>query len=346
MFQAGRAAFAPLEESKVVSPQPLMFNSRQLVRGFVFGVLLAVFSTTFGSRAYGQDFSLTASDLHPVNPGGSSIATLDLEPSGGFNGAVSFTAVPCTVTPVQTSGTPVCLVSPDSATPPAQPSLTVTTVDTTPAGTYLVTVTGTSGALAHSVTLSLGVTPLAEDYTLSVSPTTASPSPVPAGSIASTTVTVSPIGSYSGHTVTLACFSVSPVVNLAPVCSFSPAKVMVTSGTPPTSVLSLITYNPNPTTKLWNPRIFYALWLCVPGLGFVGLFSTGTRRKNVMGALLLLVLASGLLFLPACGSSSSTNNSLTTPKNTYTFTLTGADENGAAPSNTTTNEATVTVTVN
>jgi hypothetical protein len=194
----------------------------------------------------------------------------------------------------------------------------------------------------------MGVTPLTEDYSLSVTPTTATPSPVPAGSTANTTVTISPIGSYSGHTVTLACFSVTPVVTMAPVCSFNPPEVLVTSGTPPTSILSIITLGPIPTTKLWTPRIFYALWLFMPGLGLVAMVSTGRRRTKIMGALLLVMLASELLLLPACGSSTRTNNSngLVTPKNTYTFTLTGADENGASPSNTTTNEATVTLTVN
>jgi ABC-type glycerol-3-phosphate transport system substrate-binding protein len=66
-----------------------------------------------------------------------------------------------------------------------------------------------------------------------------------------------------------------------------------------------------------------------------------------MGILFLLAIAS-ILLLPACGSSTPTNSptGATTPKNTYTFTLTGTDENGATPSNATTAEATVSVTVN
>jgi hypothetical protein len=72
--------------------------------------------------------------------------------------------------------------------------------------------------------------------------------------------------------------------------------------------------------------------------------------------LLLLAVGAGLLLMPACGSNNNTNNpsGQTTPKNTYSFTLTGADENGAAPGNTTTctpgvtctAAATVTLTVN
>jgi len=56
-----------------------------------------------------------------------------------------------------------------------------------------------------------------------------------------------------------------------------------------------------------------------------------------------MLLASGVILMPACGSSKSIGS--VTPATTYVFTLTGADENGAAPSNTATNQATVSLTV-
>jgi hypothetical protein len=97
-------------------------------------------------------------------------------------------------------------------------------------------------------------------------------------------------------------------------------------------------------TRNWNRRIFYALWLLAPGLGLLGLVSTGTRRRRLLGLLLLVGLSGGFLFVPACGSSNSVGN--TTPNSTYTFTLSAVDESGNAPSNGTTNAATVTVSVN
>ena len=327
-----------------------MVNPRQVVRAIVFASLLSVLSAASVSLANGQDdFSLTPEPLHPpkVDPGGSSIATIVLAAIGTFDSPVSLS---CAVTSNQiTDNLPQCAVSPDSATPNALPALTITTsgaaapTGATSAGLYTITVTGTSGSLTHTATLALNVVDLTENYTLSVSPTTAVPNPVAAGSAATTTVTVTPIGSYAGQ-VTLSCLSVSQTVELAPVCSFNPATVAVTnSSIPPTSVLTLTTTGPAPTTRLWNRRFFYALWLALPGLVMVGVGATGARRKNPLGALLLMAVASGLLLLPACNAARSLGSNGNTPSNTYTFTLAGADVNGAAPSNTTATTVTLTV---
>jgi hypothetical protein len=364
-FAPARAAFAPLEESKVVSSHPFMVNPRQIVRAIVFASLLLVLSAASVSLAYGQSFTLSVpAGLHQpsVDPGGSSTAIIDLGASGGFDSPVSLS---CTVTSTQVSGPPPqCTVSPQSQIPPADgPSLTITTTggsDGTPAGTYPITVTGTSGSITQSVTLYLNVTDLTEDYTLSVSPTTAIPSPVPAGSQATTTVTVTPIGDYTGY-VTLSCLSIAPIVTAAPYCSFAattgstslpPGTVQVTSGAPATATLTISTYGPTTvTTRRPNRSMFYAFWLAIPGLALVGVGATRRHRKKLMGVLLLLAVANGLLLLPACGTTTTGTaapNGQITPNNTYTFTLTGADQNGVGPSNLNckTCEATVSLAVN
>ncbi len=310
-----------------------MVNPRLVTRAVLFSLLLL--SGAAVSVAYGQSFALTPTQLHPatVDPGGSATATIDLTATGGFNSSVDLT---CAVTSNQvTTNPPLCKVSPSSDTPPADgPSLTVTTTGTTPAGTYQITVTGTSGSTTETATLFLNVADLTEDYTISVLPTTAIPSPVTAGNIATTVVTVAPLGSYTGS-VTLSCLSVTPVVTGAPVCSFNPATVNVTSGVPPTSTLTLTTFGTITTGKVSRPRMSYALWLAVPALAFVGLGAAKNRSIKLMGLLLLVAIANGLLLLPACNSSSTvTTANQITPNNTYTFTLSGADVNGAAPSST------------
>ena len=338
LFMFNRRLFDRKMSSRIV------FSPRQIIRTAVFALSLLLLSSTSVTLAYGQaSFHLSIPlglNRPAVDPGGSAIATIDLTADPGFSSPVSLSCV-VTSGPV-TTNPPVCTISPATQVPPADgPSLTITTSNTTAVGLYNFTVTGTSGSIIQTATLNLTVQPLSEDYTLSVSPTIALPNPVVAGSAATTTVTVSPIGSYSGH-VTLSCLSISPVDLLGPVCSFNPPTVTVTGGPPPASVLTLTTTGP--ATRLGTRRIFYAFWLAVPGLGLIAVSATGTRRKRALGTLLLMLLSGGVLLMPACGSSSKSTN--VTPSKTYTLTLTGADENGAAPSNTTSNPATVSVTVN
>jgi len=333
-----------------------MVNSRQVVRAIILAALLFALSAASVSLAYGQQqFTLAVSPLHPVpgvDPGGSATATVDLEPVGTFASPISLS---CTVASNQfTTNLPQCVVSPGSAIPPADgPALTITTTggtgsSRTQAGTYQITVTATGGSTTQTVILHLSVVDLTEDYTLSVSPTTAIPSPIPAGSSATTTVSVLPIGSYVGN-VTLACLSVTPIVTAAPYCSFNPATVSITGSAGATSVLSINTFGAAPsTTKLWNPRMFYAFWLAVPGLALVGTRASGSYRKKLVGLLFLVAIAGGLLLIPACNTSTvgtTALNGQVTPNNTYNFTLTGADTNGAGPSNVTVDQATVTLAV-
>jgi hypothetical protein len=321
-----------------------MVNPRQLARPLVFALLLSLLSAASVSTAYGQQFTLTVtSPLAPsaVDPGENSIATISVAAVGSFDSPVSFDTTPCMVTPVQSAGTPVCSVSPGSVTAPGQAFVTITTTGgapgsgATPPGLYAITVTGTGGSTTVSVALTLNVVNVTEDYTLSVAPILATPSPVTAGSIATTIVTVTPIASYTGD-VTLNCLSITPVVASEPYCSFNPPTVVVTAGSAPQpSTLTIITLGVIPSTELRHRRVFYAFWLLLPGLALVGVVATGSRRKHLLGALLLVGIAGGLVFMPACGSATRTNspNGGITPNNTYTFIISGTDQNGASPGN-------------
>ena len=329
-----------------------MVKPRQVIRGLLFGLSLPVALAASVSLAYGQSFTLTTTALYPtsVDPSESATATINLGATDGFDDPVSLS---CAVTsgPVTTSE-PVCAASPTSQVPPAKPALTITTTNGTTAGTYQFTVTGTSGSITQTATLYLGVADIAENYALSVLPTTATPGSVPPGQTATTTVTVSPLGTYSGHMITLSCLSVTPIVTAAPTCSFDPPTVMVASSGVVTSVLTITTYGAAATTTTvsWNRRIFYTLGLLVPGLALVGIGASRGRKRNALGVLLLMTIAGGLLLMPACNGTNLTSQTTTTlngketPKNNYTFTLTGADENGAAPS--TTSPTTVMMAVN
>ena len=331
-----------------------MLNFRQVIRAIVLALLLSLFAAAHVPLAAAQTFALSASAFSPpagVDPGGTATATITLSTPDSYTGSVALT---CVVTSTQGASTlPSCLISPSAATPYATPSLTVTTVGVS-AGTYTVTVTGTGtgGSPTASVTLYLNVVDVPQDYTLTVS-TAISPGTVTAGDGAQAIVTVTPIASYIGE-VTLSCLSVTPITTAAPFCAFNPPTVDVSNGTAPTAVLTVSTYGTlQNQANLSMPRVFYALWLAIPGLGLVGIGVSEGSRKKLLGLLLLVGVAVGLLILPSCNSTNTLSNSnnsngLVTPNNTYTITLTGVDKNGVSPSNTTTStsQATVTLTVN
>jgi hypothetical protein len=126
--------------------------------------------------------------------------------------------------------------------------------------------------------------------------------------------------------------------------------VDVTSSSGGVSVLTLSTYGTQQTvSELQFPPIYRAFCLALPGLALVGVSFGGKRRKTLPGFLLLMAVASGFLLLPSCsGQNRTSNNNIgyITPKATYVFTLTGVDANGVSPSNATTDQATVSLTVN
>jgi hypothetical protein len=69
---------------------------------------------------------------------------------------------------------------------------------------------------------------------------------------------------------------------------------------------------------------FYATWLPISGLAFVGL-GIGSRvqgKRRVLGGLAFLTLMTLLLLQPACGGSSSSTVTTGTPAGTYTITVT------------------------
>ena len=293
--------------------------------------------------AFAQDFTLQASPPNPssVNPGVSSLSNITISSLNGFNSPV---ALSCAVTPLQTNGA-TCLIQ-ASATPPATAVLTVNTTTATPATLYQITVTGTAPSeTPQTVTVNVTVLAVTPEYTITVT-TPMTPSSVLAGSGATAGITITPIKGYNGN-VTLSCSAITPTVLPSPVCSFNPATVPITTGTAQTSTLTVTTTGPaSPTTSILHPRIFYAMWLPLPGLALIGAcFGPDRHRKKAFSGLMLLGLMASILFVPACGGShnTSSNNSGVTPNNSYSFTLTGGDENAIAPSNGT---QTVSLTVN
>ncbi len=306
-----------------------MLNSRHAAVHIVTVLLFVIAVLVIVPRAYGQaNFTLAASAAHPsaVDPGGSSISTVTV---GTINNVSSGSvALSCTVAPLQTNGATCSILG--SVTPPASPTLTITTTSLTPPTLYTITVTGTAGTSTLTVPVNLSVVAVTPAYTLS--DTTLSPSSVHAGSGATSTVTATPVSGYSGS-VTFSCSTISPAVTPAPVCSFNPATVTLTNSAPTSSTLTISTTGPS-ATRLHRSTIFYALWLPLPALALIGggLSTTSRLCKKLRGWLLLGMTVSGIIVTIGCGNSTSSSTT-STPNNTYTFTVSAIDQNEAAPSN-------------
>jgi hypothetical protein len=171
-------------------------------------------------------------------------------------------------------------------------------------------------------------------FTITVA-TPVAPGSVPAGSGGEGTININPINGYTGS-VTLSCSSITPLVTLPPVCSFNPQPVIV-NGTVATTTITINTAGPIITGKAIHPRGFYALWLSIPMLSFVGLGAAlgGKRSRKAWGLLALFIISGSFLLMPACGNSRVTTSEPNgvTPPNTYSFTILGVDANGNASSN-------------
>jgi hypothetical protein len=335
----------------------------RLLHRFLFLALLASPLTAFG-----QSFTMMVTEPYPsaVDAGQDSKSYINLGTLNGFTGNVSLS---CTVAPLVMNG-PTC-TPPATATPPQQVAMSITVGDLAPAGFYTLTITGTGPNPANTdtntATINLTVLSITQNYTMAVT-TAIFPTSVHAGFTAVATITVSPINGYSG-TVTLSCSAITPLATPAPSCSFSPPAVgpqangleppytsvltiTTTGNTPPPPASASLLGGLNGSNSSFLPGAngprFNGLWLAFPGLGLIALaLTTSARHRRRLCVLsLLLASAASLLLLPAC----ATNNSNTglngaTPKNTYVFTLTGADTQGLAPSNEAT-PATVSLTVN
>jgi len=326
-------------------------------------LLFLAASLTVLPAASGQaDFTMQATTFNPpaMDPGGTSQSILTLGTVNGFSGVVNLT---CQVTPA-TDTAPGCIASPAQVTPPASATVTVTGTNPTSSlaatpGSYVVTVTGTGPSTTHQQTPGITVLAVAPGYTITVQSGVV-PASVHAGSGGQATININPLNGYAlngqvngqQQGVWLSCATVSPLVTVPPTCSFSPQPAPV-FGTVTPVTLTITTTAPPTTSSLLRGRNYLALWLSFPMLGLVGCAAACNRKsRSAWGLLALIVLGGAILLTPACGSNNTTTGTTspnaTTPKNTYTFTITGVDTTGVPSTNssTTSTGPTVTLTVN
>lgn len=304
------------------------------------------------------DFTVTTLPLNPdaVVPGEVSSTNITVAPAvqgGTIAGPVNLTCTVTPVVPITSPYFPVCTVSPASLTAAGGASATITTVAPTQTTTgtptigYNITVTGTdSTGSATSQSLVLTVLSVVPQFTISVQ-TALQPTSVPAGSGAQGIISVTPANGYTTGTngyITLYCSTITPLVTIAPVCSFSynNANGVVINGPGSVTANIIIQTTGNFSTGANTPSrdLPRALWLPLPLVGLVSLGAAlgGRKSRKALGILALCILCGSLLLLFSCAKAKSSLPTVTpngvTPANTYTFTLVGVDTNGVGSSNT------------
>ncbi len=175
------------------------------------------------------------------------------------------------------------------------------------------------------------------------------PAAVSPGSSATSMVTLTEVDGYSSA-VNLTC-SVSGGGSPAPACSATSSwstNPVTPVATPGATTTLTITTTAATTSMLAPRKFFYAMLLPIAGMSLVGMgfSSTRSRRKKLLGFLMIGMVMATLLLMPACGGSSSTTVcqgcTAGTPAGSYTVTITGTGTDASA----TTQTAQVVLTVN
>jgi Beta-propeller repeat len=181
--------------------------------------------------------------------------------------------------------------------------------------------------------------------------TAAPPTAVSPGSSATSGITLTAINGYSSS-VNLTC-SVSGGGTPAPACSassFSPASPVTPTSTGANTTLTITTTGPS-AANFTSRKLFYAMWIPIAGMSLAGMSfgSARSRRKKLLGFLMIAMVIAALFIMPACGGSSNSGGgggggggNTGTPAGAYTVTITGTGTDAGA----TTQSAQVTLTVN
>ena len=191
----------------------------------------------------------------PVLPGTGVTETVYVNSTGGFVGTVNL-SVSASPAGVLVSITPsVNLVSGGYNT--AQLGITT---NSSPPGTYTITVTGVSGSFSHSITTTLVVQPPPPSFTVTASPSSMI---LQAGQVGSSTLTITSLYGFSGSvSLPLAVYpQVVPWPTPFNVTALvSPGTVTISPGNPATAAVQVQTASSTPTGH-------YSVWVNAEGGG-------------------------------------------------------------------------------
>lgn len=246
---------------------------------------------------------------------------LDTLPIGGTFSAASASPGSCTTTVV--NGTVQCTVGPLNAGASANVNVTVNPTAPNPPNTAPIQLT--DSALILLTNNSTSATATVNDFSLTVSPN--APPPVVAGAPASMNATVTPTGNIP-NTVTLSCGSGLPT---GAACTFpdGPSIPNLSNGAQSRQLVISTTERVTTPASLWRSGSrFYAIWLPIAGLAFLG-FGAGRNKARYLLPMILVACLSSVLFQAACSNSASTTATTGTPAGTYIINVNATS--GTAP---------------
>jgi hypothetical protein len=269
-------------------------------------------SVSFKAASGAASYTITADPptSQTVTAGGNVTYALTLAAVNGFNSAATLS---CTGLPAGAT----CAFQTNPVTPGSSTADTVTisTTGSTPAGTSTVTITGTptpSQTATVSLTVTASTTPGFTMAATALSPATVSP-----GGSSTSTITITPVNGFTGS-VALACSSITGGGTPAPTCSFG----AVSNGS---STLTVSTTASTASNSTRSTGLFYALLLPIGGMTLLGA-GFSSRRKKLLGILLIGMMIAGFIFMTACSSGSSSTTPPPaggTPAGTYSITVSG-----------------------
>jgi hypothetical protein len=261
------------------------------------------------------DFTLTANSPSPANAGQTTTFTGTITPVNGYASAINLACVAIGSGKVPDT----CTISPASITPSGAAQNFTVTVGSSSAATFTFNVVGT-GTDTQKVTHSAAVT-FTSNFTFTAD-TSMGTQTVKAGSTATFTFKVTPNGGNFQNAVT---FAVQGVPQLAS-ATFTPSQIAAGAGT--TTMTVTVKTTASVAALSTRTNVFYAIWLGLPGLGFVfgGLLLGRTAKKRGSSLALLLCALLLLALYPACGGggngSSGPPPQAGTPPGNYTLTVT------------------------